>query len=133
MLISCKFEIKIPPFYRLLYFSGRFIGTGFPQFLAYNTLHKYNFLNFLCYKNFAFNSSFSSLENSKENGQIRIFFKCIFVPLLCFITKILKIVKKIRIFLRHGHVLLIITKTQLKFNLKFIPFNTVSIHLLCRH
>ena len=73
MLMSCKFEIKIPPFYRLLYFSGRFIGTGFPQFLAYNTLHKYNFLNFLCNKNFTFDSSFSSLENSKENGQIRIF------------------------------------------------------------
>ena len=94
MLISCKFEIKIPPFYRLLYFSGRFIGTGFPQFLAYNTLHKYNFLNFLCNKNFTFDSSFSSLENSKENGQIRFFFKCIFVPLLCFITKILKSVEK---------------------------------------
>ena len=89
MLISCKFEIKIPPFYRLLYFSGRFIGTGFPQFLAYNTLHKYNFLNFLCNKNFTFDSSFS-----KENGQIRFFFKCIFVPLLCFITKILKSIEK---------------------------------------
>ena len=130
MLISCKFEIKIPPFYRLLYFSGRFIGTGFPQFLAYNTLH---FLNFLCNKNFTFDSSFSSLENSKENGQIRIFLKCIFVPLLCFITKILKSVEKNTIFLQNRHALLIMAKIQLKFNLKLSPFNTVSIHVLCRH
>ena len=105
MLISCKFEIKIPPFYRLLYFSGRFIGTGFPQFLAYNTLHKYNFLNFLCNKNFTFDSSFSSLENSKENGQIRIFFKhtlhfqCnIYIPITNIISTIICFFKHSRKF-----------------------------------